>query len=246
MDQPLATQEDANRLAKGFEQRLLEITEWGVELRTMKPTLMRANLALERSKEIRKYLEDVEASDLREFARRMYELHKFLTALLKRIKNPAEVVGKFCADIRADYEADRRRKIEAERRTREEQANALVQAQRAAEVNHLNEIGRPTEAANLAAAPIPPVSVNVDQDAGKVEGEIMVEVWVPKLDDNEEFIFTDLTGFLHWIADKPEFHYTLSHKFGKWKKLLTDNRGLLQPPGMVIEHKFEARTRMDQ
>jgi len=245
MDQVPATQEDANRLAKGFEQRLQEITEWGVELRSMKPTLMRANLALERSKKIRLYLDDVEASDLREFARRMHELHKFLTALLKRIKNPAEVVGKFCADIRTDYEVDRRRKIDADRRVREEKANALVQAQRAAEVQHLNDIGRTVEAATLAAAPVPAVSVSVDQDAGKVEGEIMIEVWVPKRDESGQIVFSDFGAFVHWVADRPEFYYLVTAEYGKLKQLLTSNRGMVQPPGLEVEHKFEPRTRTE-
>jgi hypothetical protein len=35
----------------------------------------------------------------------------------------------------------------------------------------------------------------------------------------------------------------MEHKYGKLKKLLTDNRGLMQPPGLLIEHKFEPRTR---
>jgi hypothetical protein len=40
-------------------------------------------------------------------------------------------------------------------------------------------------------------------------------------------------------------HHLVKPQYAKLKKLLTDNRGLLQPPGLVIEHKFELRTRME-
>lgn len=245
MEQQLATTEDAQRLARNFENRLKEIVDWGVELRNVKPTLARAHLALERSQDIRRYLDDIEASDLRELARRMHEAHKFMLQLLNRVKKPAEMVQKYCSDIRADWEVVRRRYLEAERRRREEEANRLAAEQRKAEIAHLHDIGNRAQAEALAAAPVVPISVSVDANAGKPAGEVMVEVWVPKLDENENVMFNNLGAYLHWMADRPEMHYLVDHKYGKLKKLLTDNRGNLQPPGLEIEHKFEPRTRRE-
>ena len=243
MEQQLVVTEEAKLLAKSFEERLKEILEYGIELRSMDNTLSRANLALERSKEIRRYLEDIEASPLRELARRMNEAHKFMTALLNRVRNPAQVVAKFCTDCRSEWEIERRRRNAEEQHKREELANRLAAEQRAAEIKHLEEIGRQAEAQARAAAPVIPVSVSIDPNAGKPQGEIMVEVWVPKLDEQGEIVFSDETAYRKWNAERPEFHYLMKHEYGKLKKLLSDNRGMLQPPGLEIEHKFEARTR---
>jgi hypothetical protein len=238
----LATVDDAQRLAKGFEPTLKEITDWGVELRAMQPGPLRYNLALERARDIKRYLDMVEASEFREQAKRLYDAHRTWLALLKRIRLPAEINLKLCTDIRAEEEVSRRRRIEADRRKREEEANRLASEQRTAEIDHLREIGKTGEAEAKAAAPIVPITVSVDSNAGKPEGEVIVEVWVPRVDERGDIVFSDQTAYLKWVAEQPAMHYLVKHNFGKLKTLLTNNRGMMQPPGLEIDHKFEPRT----
>ena len=243
MDQPLATTEEAQRLAQAHDERLQQIATWTTELRTMKPGLLRTNMALEYAQEARRFLDAVENSELREQARRLHEAHRYTTGVLTRVKSPFQDFIKLCSEIRSAYEVDRLRRLEADRRQREEEAKQLALEQRAAEIEHLQEIGHPEQAATIAAQPMPAVTVSVDPNLGKVEGEVLVEVWVPKRDVNEEIVFSDRTAYLRWVAEHPEFHYLVEHRYGKLKALLTANRGLVQPPGLEIEHKFEPRTR---
>jgi hypothetical protein len=243
--QQLATADDAQRLAKGFEDTLRQLNDYGVELRAMQPSALRASLALEYHHEAKRYLEAVEASELREQARRLHEAHRYATAILQRVRKPADTLITQCSSIRADWEIERRRRIEQERQKREQEATRLAQEQRRAEVAHLRVVGRSAEAESREKAPVVPVAVNVDPDAGKPVGESMVEVWVPKRDDQDEIVFTDLGAYLHWVADNPAMHYLVAHRYAKLKKFLTDNRGLVQPPGLAIEHKFEPRARTE-
>jgi len=247
MEQPLALpEEDPQRLAKPFEIELAELIECGIELRGMRPGPLRANLALEYSQKAKRYLENVEASPLREHARRLHEAHRFVTNLLNRIRKPVEIVLKLCQDIRSDWEIERRRRLAVEQRRLEEEAARQAAAQREAEIEHLKDMGKHEEAELRADDPIVPKAVSVDPDVGKPEGEIMVEVWVPKRDDQGEIVFSDLSAYLRWLADTPAMQYLVSHKYAKLKKLLTDNRGTVQPPGLAIEHKFETRTRREE
>jgi hypothetical protein len=248
MDQNLPatpTPEDAGRLAKIFENAVRELTEAVVELRTMKPSAMRASLAKEKYDEGKRLLEQIEASDLRELGRRIHEAHKYVTSQINRVRKPVELACRYFLDIRSDWEVERRRKVEEDRRQREAEANRLAAEQRAAEVAHLEQIGRKEQAEALAAAPVVPRSVSANDNLGKPEGEIMIEVWVPRLDDRGDIVFSDFGAFLHWVSDRPEFHYLVSAEYGKLKKLLTDNRGMLQPPGLEIDRKFEARSRRE-
>ena len=233
---------DVQRLAKGFEPSLQEITEWGVELREMSPGPLRHSLAVERARDIKKYLDLVEASELRENATRAHQTHDYLMKIIKRLRLPAEINLKLCNDIRVDEERNRRARLESERRRREEEANRLAAEQRQAEIEHLREIGKTAEAETRAAAPIVPVTVSVDMNAGRPEGESSVEIWAPRRDERGDIVFSDLSAYLTWIAERPEMHYLIKHEYGKLKKLLTDNRGMLQPPGLDIDHRFEPRT----
>jgi len=242
---PAILQEDPQQLAQPFDVDLRLLIDCGNELREMKPSLLRANLALEYSQKAKRFLEEVEASPLREHARRLHEAHRFSTTLLNRVSKPAQMVLRLCMDIRSDWEVERRRRVEAERRKLEAQAAHLAEEQRKAEVEHLQELGKPEEAEARAQEPLFAPPVAVDPDLGKPQGEIMVEVWVPKKDESGEIVFSDLSAYLRWLADTPAMHYLVAHKFAKLKKLLTDNRGTVQPPGLVIEHKFESRTRRE-
>jgi hypothetical protein len=243
--QVLTTQEDAQQLARPYEDTLKNLIEHSIELRGMKPGALRTNMAIEYAREARSYLETVEASALREQTRHAYDVHRFLSRLVQKLKKPAEILKKQCDDIRVDWEHSRRANIEEDRRRREEEANQQLLEQRRAEVAHLQELGKDQEAAELAGKALTPISVAVDGNAGKPEGEVMVEVWVPKRDETERIVFSDRSKYLHWIADHPEFDFLLEDRYGKLKALLTANRGMLVPPGLEIEHTFEPRTRRE-
>jgi hypothetical protein len=246
MDQNLPSQnpaDDAQRFVQQFEQLWQGFDEKYAMLRNMRNGPGRAALALETSQELKDYLEAVDASPMEAQKRRLFEAHRYASDVVKRVRKRAEILFKFCSDVRSQCELERQRAIEDERRQREAQANLFAAQQRQAEIEHLKQIGKEKEAEVRAAAPVVPVTVNIDSDAGKPAGEIMIEVWVPKVDENKQFVFSDRSAYRHWIADHPEFDYLIEDKFGKVKKLLTDNHGLVQPPGLIIEQKYEPRTR---
>jgi len=244
MDQNLPSQtDDAQRFVQQFEELWRGYDEKYAMLRNMRNGPARAALALEMSQELKEYMEAVDASPMEAQKRRLYDAHRYASDVVKRVRKRAEILFKFCTDIRSQCELERQRAIEDERRQREAQANLFAAQQRQAEIEHLKQIGKEHEAEVRAAAPVIPVTVNIDSDAGKPAGEITVEVWVPKVDENKQFVFSDRAAYRRWIAEHPEFDYLIEDKFGKVKQLLTANRGMLQPPGLIIEQKFEPRTR---
>lgn len=244
MDQQLATTEDARRLAKNYDQDIRELSQSMVDLRAMETGPRKAQRAFEISVRAKKYLDAVEASPLREQAKRAYGIHRFLTGLVNTLRKPGVDADAECREVRVVCERERVRKLEEERRIKEAEVNRLAQEQRLAEVNHLLETGRTEQAEALMDAPVTPISVNVDMDAGKPQGEIMVKSWVPKLDEEGKFVFSDRKAYRMWIAEHPEFDYLVEDQYGKMKQLLTANRGMVQPPGLEIEQKFEPRTRV--
>jgi hypothetical protein len=241
----LTTADDAQEIYKRFEQALLQLTEYSSTLRAMEIGPLKASVALEYAREAKKYIELVEGSELKTQSQRLFEAHRYWSRVLTRTKKPAEILLKYCNDFRSDWEVERRRRVESERHKREQQAKLFSEKQRDAEVEHLKEIGKTQEAEAKAAAPILPVTVNIDPDMGKPEGEVMVEVWQPKRDESGNIVFSDICSYLAWIAGNPPMYHLIKHEYGKLKKLLTDNRGMLQPPGLEIEHKFEPRTRRE-
>ena len=236
---------EEQEFTKGFADVAATLDGYVKELRGMEDGPLKASIALQYSHEAKRYLDAVDNSELKIHVGRLFQEHRRASGWLKRLRAPGELSKKYFDDIRSDWESKRRRLIEEERRKKEEQANLFAAKQRKAEITHLRSIGKETEAAARAAAPIVPVTVNVDPDMGKPEGEVMVEVWQPKKDESGNIVFSDLTAYLSWIAANPAMQYLVDHKYGKLQKLLTDNRGLIQPPGMEIEHKFEPRTRRE-
>jgi hypothetical protein len=242
METQLATADDIKSAAQQFEEIWLTLDARYTRLRAMVMGPLKAAIALEYAKELKGYLDALANSPLAEQKRRLYEAHKYASGVYNRASKRAEIFLKYCNDTRSDWEIVRRREVDELRRKKEQEEQASLFAQREAELEHLRKIGKVAEAEVKEAAPLPPVTVVVDADAGKPEGESLVEVWVPKRDEQGEIVFSDLTAYLVWVTSKPEMHYLVKHQFAKLKKLLTDNRGMIQPPGLVIEHKFEPRT----
>lgn len=242
MANPVVTA-DEQQFVSGFQAAVETMEGFMKTLRTMDPSALKASVALEYSQEAKRYLEAVENSELRSHVSHLYQEHRRASDWLKRVKKPAEILLKYCSDIRSDWEMERRRRIEADRREREQQANLFAAQQKEAEVTHLREIGKTAEANAKAAAEVIPITVNVNADAGKPQGEVMVEVWQPERDQDGNIVFSDLVSYLAWIAGNPAFYMFIKHEFGRLKKWLTANRGMVIPPGLKVEHKFEARTR---
>jgi len=240
--QSLATLEEIRNAAQEIDQTWQTMDQRYNKLRAMEEGPLKAAIALKYSKELKTYLEFIDASPLAQQKRRTYEVYRYALDVYNRATKRADIFLNYCKEVRSNWETERLRLIEAERREKESQANLLVAQQRQAEVDHLKKIGKPAEAELVAAAPIIPVTVTVDQDAGKPEGESLVPVWVPKCDERGEIEFSDLTAFLVWVAGTPAHHHLVKPQYGPLKKLLTANRGIVQPPGLVVEKKFEART----
>jgi hypothetical protein len=240
------TETEARRMIAPFQGELSTFDVKKSELLAMSPGPLRANLALEYARDAKKVKDQYGKSELREHILSLHRTHRFFSGIVqKRLLDPADDLLVLCNRIRAEWELTRRRQIEETRRQREAQLLLDVQLERAAEVQHLQELGRVDEAAARAEAPLAVPTVNIDEDAGKPADESMAEVWRPARDADENLIFTDLAAYLHWVADNPAMHHLVKHEYGKLKKLLTDNRGLLQPPGLSVEHSFEPRTRAE-
>ena len=249
MDTQLVTTDDAQRLAQSFgkmiEAAADELDELYQMLRAMPLSRAKAEFALEVAQKCKRYMEQIDTSEPREIATNLDKAHKIFVRAITRWRKRGEIPHKYCNDTRSEWERERLRVNEEDRRKKEEQQNLFAAQARQRELEHLRKIGKAAEAAQLAAVPVRPVTVPVDPDAGKVEGEVMVDVWTAKKDEFDQIVFTDLTAFLKWVVENPSMHHLVKVQYGKLKKLLTDNRGMLQPPGLVVEHKFEPRTRME-
>ena len=251
METPLVTSEtDAQRMAQGFgksfEEDAQELQELYEMLRIMPLGKHKVEVAIEAAQKAQRYLNMIDSSEPREIATNLDKAHKIFVRAINKWRKVGEYTLKLSKDTRSDWEIERRRLNEEERRKREQQVNLFAAQARAAEVKHLEEIGKEQEAAAKAAEPLQAITVPFDPDAGKPDGEVMVEVWVPKRDESGEIVFSDLTAYLTWIAANPPMHHLVKHQYAKIKKLLTDHRGMLQPPGLQIEHKFEPRTRREE
>jgi hypothetical protein len=236
---------DESEFTRGFADIAGTLDSYEKTLRGMESGTLKASIALEYAQEAKRYLDAVDNSELKIHVGRLYQEHRRASGWLKRLRAPGELLLKYCNDIRGDWEVERRRRRDEEVRKREEQANLFAASQRKAEVIHLRKIGKEAEADVRAAAAIVPITVNVDPDLGKPVGEIMVEVWQPKRDEHGDIVFSDETAYRVWNAANPALHFLMGHNYGKLKKWLTDNNGLMQPPGLEIEHKFEPRTRSE-
>ena len=240
----LPSETEARRMIAPFLGDLGTVEAKKAELLAMEPGPLRANLALEYARDVKRVKDAYDKSELREHILSLHRTHRFFSGIVqKRLVDPVDDLLKLCNRIRADWEVQRRRQIEETRRQKEAQLKLAIELEREAEVQHLHEVGRHEEAEVRAEAPLEVPAVNIDEDAGKPAAESMVEVWRPQRDADENIIFSDLAAYLRWVADNPAMHHLIAHQFGKLKKLLTDNRGLLQPPGLAVEHSFEPRTR---
>jgi hypothetical protein len=235
----------AQTFGQSFAVAADELEELYQLLRAMPLSRAKAELAIEIAQKCKRYIESIDTSEPREIATNLDKAHKIFVRAITRWRKRGEIPLKYCNDTRSEWEVARQRAVEEERRKKEQQANLFAAQQREAELKHLREIGKTEEAEGLAQSPIRPVTVAVDPNAGKPAGEVMVEVWTAKKNEFDEVVFTDLSAFLKWVADNPPMHHLVKPQYAKLKKLLTDNRGLLQPPGLVVEHKFEPRTRME-
>lgn len=235
----------AERMVEPYSTAVSALAAGKAELASMRPSAIKAALALDYSRQVKAVLARYDKSELRQQILSLHRAHRFFTSMVHaRLLDPADDFLAYCSGVRADWEIERRRRIEEGRRQRENQLKLDMEVERQGQVDHLKTLGRTDEAEALAAEPLQPVSVSVDTEAGKPTDEMMVEFWRPQTDAHGDVQFSDLGAYLRWIAENPAFYYLVDHKFGELKKLLTENRGLLQPPGLLVEHRFEPRTRL--
>src|SRR6266851_1133241 len=241
------TETDARQMVAPFQANLVALAADLDELKSIDPSPLKASMALELARKVKQAQTAFQQSEERQ---RVYELGKtfrWLSSIMTaRVINPLEDALKTCSKIRSDWEIQRRRLVAETIRQRESQQSLELKAERVAQVQHLQEIGKPEQAEVLQAAPLPVVAVNVDEDLGRPTDESLVEVWAPELDTDGEVVFSDRKAFYTWVAENESMHHLVGVKLGKLKKLLTDNRGVVQPPGLKIAHRFEPRTRQEQ
>jgi hypothetical protein len=244
---PVPVPADPQAIANGFAAVRADIISKYETLKGMDSSPIKEAMAREFRKDARRYIDAIVGSELKTQNTRLWEAARYWSKILKYALAPGELLGKLCDDELSAAENNRLRMIEAERQRREKEANAAAAALRKAEVDHLREIGKAAQADARAAAPVVPITVSVDPDFGKPAGadETMIEVWVPKRDERGNFVFDDEAAYRAWITENPAMWPLQSYEYGKTKRMLTDNRGMLQPPGLVIERKFEPRSRRE-
>jgi hypothetical protein len=219
-------------------------------LRDMESSPIKEAMAREFLKDAKRYQAAIDGSELKTQNTKLREVSQYWSKILKHARAPGELLETLCKSEISNAEGNRRRMIAAEQQRREQEANLYAAQQRKAELEHLRKIGKTAEAEARAAAPIVPVTVQIDPNFGKPANadEIMVEVWVPKRDEQGDFVFRqgandDEAAYRTWITNNAAMWHLQSFEYGKTKRLLTDHRGMLQPPGLVIERKFEPRIR---
>lgn len=168
-------------------------------------------------------------------------------ALEKRGLQAPETLRIECANLLRGYYQSQRERAEAEARAQELAAKEAAERQRQAELAHMAAVGRSSqEVQAVRDRPLPPIAVMPDPDAGKIVDISMIDVWLPESDDKREVVFRSpqhFADFLTWVRDNPAFHHLISVNYGPLKKLLSDNRGLLQPPGLTVLKSTEVRNR---
>lgn len=249
METQLVSTGDAERLAKTFGQNFevaaAELDELYQMLRSLPLSRSKAELALEVKQKATRYIQQIDSSEPREIATNLDKAHKIFVRAITRWRKRGELPRKLADDVLSDWENQRLRNIEEDRRKREAEANAAKAKEREAELQHLREVGKSQEAQQLELTPVRPVSVPFNPDAGKTEGVSMVRVWVPECNEQGEIVFDDEAAYRAWANSNVAFWPLMSHEYGKLKRLLTDNNGMLQPPGLKIVQKFEPRTRRE-
>lgn len=241
---PTVTPEvEAREVAQNFSEARADLEQKYTMLRSMEPSLIKASMAEEFMQDAKRYKEAINSSKYKIQKDALYQAHRVWAQALKHAELPADNIIDYGKTVVSDWESQRRRENELDRQEREKQINLFAAKQREAEIAHLREIGKGAQAEERAKAPVIPITVNSDPDAGKLENTSLVEVWVPKRDEDGNFVFTDEAAYRRWVTENPAMWHLMSYEYGKTKRWLTDNRGMSQPPGLVIEQKFEPRTR---
>lgn len=237
---PTSEQDIEKSFGVGLKAEIQEVSSNLTELRAMPLSQMKAKLAKQydlEAKELIDKLADSHESAITSFLNKM---HKAAVAGMNRLAGVPKEMRAECQRIQIEWNREVRRKEDEARRKREAEMKAEQERQRAEEVAHLKAQEKPEAAAELAAAPLPPISSPAPlKPAGKIEGVTLIEVL--KIDPDDPF--DEPVKFWTWFAEHPECWPFVELKPGDWKRYLTANKGTITPPGLKIVAATETRTR---
>lgn len=210
------------------------------ELHAMPLSLQTAKIAQEFDSDAKKYLDNLDKSELAARIGDAFRLHRSLTAWMNTLREPAKLLRSACSSVFTNW--DRKLKDDAaeERRKREAAAREEQDRQRIEQAAHLEELGHKDAAEALLNEEPPPISLPEEKmPEGKVQGVSTIQVWV--LDEQKPLL--DGKAFFAWLADNPAFHGFMDFRYGNFKTALTANEGNLKIPGLNIISKTETRNR---
>lgn len=252
------TARELERSAGAFSQRI-------AALKQMPLGLLKAAEAKDLIDVAKRYLSEVH-SVFDAVVQETNAAHKRAVALRAKFLNPGVQADLAARLALSDWERERQRRLDEERRKVEAQQRAEQEAARQAEVDHLKAIGAEEEAKQVAAEPLAPPVVHIDEDKGKVDGVVTVRKFRGEVnhdiitDFEKAKVLERLRRFTDWLAAaenqaicncdvfllhivmNPALQHLIEVKEGALDRWLTQNGGQALP-GVKVSEDIEVRSR---
>jgi hypothetical protein len=163
--------------------------------------------------------------------------HKFFTGLLSRMKRPLEDAVGTCDRILADCIRAQQRKEEERRRQREQAHKEQQERERAAQIEHLSQLGNQEAAQALAAEPPPPIFSPPPAETARIDG-------LARPRSVRRFgTIVDAPKFVsEYLMKHPEDIFLFEPRAGAWKQRLANAGDQFQVPGARIDEDLELRS----
>lgn len=241
---PALTTERAKDLGKPFEPQADKFQIAIADLGKRPLTRQTVELAKEYDVEAIKYLKDLEASELRRQTDSAFQLHRFLTGIVGKLKQPAESLRTTCSGVIYRFQQAERTRIAQEQREREAAGRKRQDEERAAERAALEAAGATEEAAILDATPPAPVIAPPAREETKIENvSIVTKCKLKRIADPKLFIEKVLAPNPSMLA---MLFKQSDSDFSKWLTAQMDKQTAqlsIKPEDLGIEVEFVGGTR---
>lgn len=241
---PALTTERAKDLGKPFEPQADKFQTAIADLGKRPLTRQTVELAKEYDVEAIKYLKDLEGSELRRQTDSAFQLHRFLTGIVGKLKAPAESLRTTCSGVIYRFQQAERQRIAQEQREREAAIRKQQDEERAAERAALEAAGATEEVAVLDATPLAPVIAPPAREETKIENvSIVTKCKLKRIADPKLFIEKVLAPNPSMLA---MLFKTSDSDFSKWLTAQMDKASgqlSIKPEDMGLEIEFVGGTR---
>lgn len=241
---PALTTERAKDLGKPFEPQADKFQIAIADLGKRPLTRQTVELAKEYDIEAIKYLKDLEASELRRQTDSAFQLHRFLTGIVGKLKQPAESLRTTCSGVIYRFQQAERQRIAQEQREREAAIKKQQDEERAAERAALETAGATEEVAILDATPPAPVIAPPAREETKIENvSIVTKCKLKRIADPKLFIEKVLAPNPSMLA---MLFKQSDSDFSKWLTAQMDKASgqlSIKPEELGLEVEFVGGTR---